>query len=210
MDLLLIMNHNHPYSEVVRQYYVTTPVIPDIKGRIIEVPVQPNQPLKAGTELFKIDPEPFEDKVKGLEGELSAAKRDLERAEEPLGKKLGSERDRDQARAKVGDLTAKLDDARFDLEQTVVKAPDDGFVTQLVVRPGMMALPLSMRPVMTFVHKQEGHFVGWFRQNSLLRLKKADAAEVVLDALPGVILVGIMRKILLRMSAWMNYVFPLH
>ena len=54
--LLLVMNYNHPYSEVVRQYYTTTPMIPDIKGRIIEVPVQPNQPLKAGDVLFKIDP----------------------------------------------------------------------------------------------------------------------------------------------------------
>jgi multidrug resistance efflux pump len=275
--LLLVMNYNHPYSEVVRQYYATTPIIPDIKGRIIEVPVQPNQPLKAGAELFKIDPEPFEDKVEGLQGELATAKRDLERSEELLGKKLGSERDRDQAHAKVDDLTAKLDNARYDLEQTVVTAPNDGFVTQLMLRPGMMALPLAIRPVMTFVHKEKGKFVGWFRQNSLLRLKKGDEAEVVLDALPGVILeaevdlvlpaigegqlqpsgnflrfaqqtnpgrvvvmlritdpafkeyrlpsglfgqaavytehfhhVRIMRKILLRMAGWMNYVFPLH
>jgi len=275
--LLLIMNYNHPYSEVVRQYYTTTPMIPDIKGRIIEVPVTPNQPLKAGDVLFKIDPEPYEDKVKGIEGEIAAAKKDLERAEELFAKKLGSERDLDQARAKVDDLNAQLEDARFDLEQTVVTAPDDGFVTQLVLRPGMMALPLSMRPVMTFVHKQEGIYIGWFRQNSLLRLKKGDEAEVVLDSLPGVILqaevdfvfpaigegqlqpgadflrfgqqkvpgraavalrimdpnyeqyrlpgglfgqaaiytehfhhVGVMRKILLRMAAWMNYVFPIH
>jgi len=273
--LLLIMNYNHPYSEVVRQYYTTTPMMPDIRGRIIEVPVQPNQPLKAGEVLFRIDPEPFEDKVKGLEGELAAAKKDLERAEELFAKKLGSERDLDQARAKVDSLTAQLEDARFDLEQTVVKAPDDGFVTQLTLRPGMMALPL--RPVMTFVHKQEGVYIGWFRQNSLLRLKQGEEAEVVLDALPGKILkaqvdfvfpgigegqlqpgadflrfaqqripgraavalritdpdhdqyrlpgglfgqaaiysehfhhVGIMRKILLRMAAWMNFVFPLH
>jgi multidrug resistance efflux pump len=275
--LLLIMNYNHPYSEVVRQYYTTTPMIPDIKGRIIEVPVQPNQPLKAGDVLFKIDPEPFEDKVKGLEGEIAAAKKDLVRAEEMFTKKLGSERDLDQARAKVDDLNAQLEDARYDLEQTVVTAPDDGFVTQLTLHPGMMALPLSMRPVMTFVHKQEGIYIGWFRQNSLLRLEKGDAAEVVLDSLPGVILkaevdfvfpaigegqlqpgadfmrfnqqrspgrdavalritdpryaeyrlpggrfgqaavytehfhhVGILRKVLLRMAAWMNYVFPLH
>jgi multidrug resistance efflux pump len=275
--LLLVMNYNHPYSEVVRQYYTTTPMIPDIKGRIIEVPVQPNQPLKAGDVLFKIDPEPFEDKVKGLEGEIAAAKKDLARAEELFAKKLGSERDLDQARAKVDDLNAQFEDARYDLEQTVVTAPDDGFVTQLTLRPGMMALPLSMRPVMTFVHKQEGIYIGWFRQNSLLRLKKGDAAEVVLDSLPGVILkaevdfvfpaigegqlqpgadfmrfsqqtnpgrdavalritdpayqqyhlpagrfgqaavytehfhhVGILRKVLLRMAAWMNYVFPVH
>jgi multidrug resistance efflux pump len=273
--LLLIMNYNHPYSEVVRQYYTTTPMMSDIRGRIVEVPVAPNQPLKPGDVLFRIDPKPFEEKAKGLEGELAAAKKDLERADDLFARKLGSERDLDQARAKVDSLTAQLEDARFDLEQTVVKAPGDGFVTQVTLRPGMMALPL--RPVMTFVDKQEGIYIGWFRQNSLLRLKKGEAAELVLDSLPGKILkaevdfvfpaigegqlepgtdflrfaqqripgraavalkvtdpdyeqyrlpgglfgqaavytehfhhVGIMRKILLRMAAWMNYVFPLH
>jgi multidrug resistance efflux pump len=136
--LLLVMNYNHPYSEVVRQYYTTTPMMPDIRGRIVEVPVAPNQPLKADDVLFRIDPEPFEDKVKGIEGEIAAAKKDLERAEELFAKKLGSERDLDQARAKVDSLTAELQDARFDLEQTVVTAPSDGFVTQLTLRPGMM------------------------------------------------------------------------
>ena len=275
--LLLLMNYNHPYSEVVRQYYATTPVIPDIKGRIIEVPVRPNQPLQAGELLFKIDPEPFEDRVAGLEGELAAAKKDQERAQDLFNRKVGSERDLDRAKARADQLQAELDDARYDLAQTVVTAPDEGFVTQLVLRPGMMALPLSMRPVMTFVHKQGGVFVGWFRQNSLLRLKKGDQAEVVLDALPGTVLeaevdsvlptigegqlqpsadflrfdqqrnpgriavalkitdpdfkdyrlpgglfgqaaiytdhfhhVAVMRKVLLRMAAWMNYLFPLH
>jgi RND family efflux transporter MFP subunit len=273
--LLLLMNYNHPYSEVVRQYYTTTPIISEVRGRVVEVPVKANRPLKEGDVLFRIDPKPFEDDIEGIEGELQAAQKDLARAEELFGKQVGSERNVDQTRAKVEDLKAKLANARFDLEQTVVTAPSAGFVTQLALQPGAMALPL--RPLMTFVHKQKGIFVGWFRQNSLLRLKKGDDAEVILDALPGVILegevdyviptigegqvqpmadflrfnqqtipgrvavainvtderlqnyrlpgglfgqaaiyteqfhhVGIMRKVLLRMAGWMNYVFPLH
>lgn len=273
--LLLLMNYNHPYSGVVRQYYTTTPIIAEVRGRVVEVPVKPNRPLKEGDVLFRIDPKPFQDEIEGVEGELEAARKDLARAEELFGKQVSSERSVDQARAKVDDLKAKLANARFDLEQTVVKAPSDGFVTQLALQPGAMALPL--RPLMTFVHKQKGIFVGWFRQNSLLRLKKGDEAEVILDALPGIILegevdyviptigegqvqpmadflrfnqqtipgrvavaikvtderlksyrlpgglfgqaaiytehfhhVGIMRKVLLRMAGWMNYVFPLH
>jgi len=275
--LLLVMNYNHPYSEVVRQYYTTTPIIPEVKGRVVEVPVEPNVPLQAGDVLFKIDPKPFQDRIDGIEGELAAAIKELTRAEKLYAKGAGSERDLDQARARFDDLEAELADARFELAQTVVTAPSDGFVTQLTLKPGMMALPLATRPVMTFIHEQEGIFIGWFRQNSLLRLKKGDEAEVVLDALPGVILkaqvefvfpgigegqlqptadfmrfgqqtipgrlavalrvtdtgfgqrrlpgglygqaaiytehfhhVAVMRKVLLRMAAWMNYVFPLH
>lgn len=275
--LLLIMNYNHPYSETVRQYFVTTPVIPEVRGRVIEVPVQPNVWVEEGSVLFRIDPEPFQYKVDGLEAELDAAKKDLARFEELYLKQAGTQRNRDEAKAKVDDLQAKLDDARFDLSQTIVTAPSDGFVTQLILRPGMMAVPLPLAPVMTFVHKEPRVFFGWFRQNSLLRLKKGSKAEVSLDGIPGTIFegevtqvmpaigngqlkpggdflrfgieqgpgriavamqitdpkfddylvpmgafgqaaiysehfhhVGIMRKILLRMSAWMNYVFPLH
>lgn len=275
--LLMIMNYNHPYSEAVRQYFVTTPIIPEVKGRVVEVPVQANTSIKKGDVLYKIDRQPFEDEIRGLEGEMVAARKDLERAKELYSKQVASERSLDQARARVDELQAKLDDARFSLEQTVVTAPSDGFVTQLALRPGMMALPLAFNPAMNFVHREERIFFGWFRQNSLLRLAPGSQAEVTLDGIPGVIFkgtvkevlpviaegqlkpgadflrfdrernpgrvpvaikiddpalaqyplplgvfgqaavysdhfihVGVLRRVLLRMAAWMNYVFPLH
>jgi multidrug resistance efflux pump len=275
--LLLLMNYNHPYSEVVRQYYTTTPVIPEVKGRVIDVPVQMNEPVNAGDVLYKIDSKPFRDKVEGIKGKLAAARNELKRAENLISQGAVSQRHLDEARARVEELESDLANAEFDLQQTVVTAPSNGFVTQLNLRPGMMALPLAARPAMTFMHEQTGIFIGWFRQNSLLRLKQGDEAEVVLDALPGLTLksqvkfvfpaigegqmqpsaefmrfgqqkipgriavaleitdpryeqnnlpaglygqaaiytehfhhIGLMRKVLLRMAAWMNYVFPLH
>lgn len=273
--LLLLMNYNHPYSEVVRQYYTTTPIISEVRGRVVEVPIKANTPLQEGDVLFRIDPEPFEDDISGIKGELEAAQKDLDRTTELFAKEVASERSVDQTDAKVDELRSELSEAQFKLEQTVVRAPGEGFVAQLNLRPGAMALPL--RPLMTFVHQQERTFVGWFRQNSLLRLQQGDAAEVILDSLPGVILEGevdfvipvigegqmqpiadflrfqqqtvpgrvavvikvtdprldelrlpgglfgqaaiythhfhhiaVIRKVLLRMAAWMNYVFPLH
>ncbi|MCB1788142.1 MAG: HlyD family secretion protein [Chromatiaceae bacterium] len=275
--LLLLMNYNHPYSETVRQYYVTTPIISEVRGRVVEVPIRPNTPVKKGDILFQIDPEPFQEAVNGLDAELLAARKDLDRAEELFRKKVGSERAADEARARVDELQAKLADARFDLQQTIVTAPSDGVVTQLALRPGMMATPLAISPVMYFLHQEERIYFGWFRQNSLLRLIQGSEAELALDAVPGVIFkgrvrevlpaiaegqvrpdanfirfdqersagrvpvaieitdpafheytlpsgtfgqaaiytdhfhhVGIMRKVLLRMAAWLNYVFPMH
>ena len=58
--LLLIMNYNHPFTTNARIYFAVTPVFPSVRGRVIEVPVQPNAPLKEGDVLFRIDPKPYE------------------------------------------------------------------------------------------------------------------------------------------------------
>ena len=47
-----------PYSEMARNYYVSTPIVPLVRGRVIEVPVQANQPVKKGDVLFRLDAAP--------------------------------------------------------------------------------------------------------------------------------------------------------
>lgn len=277
--LIFVMNYNHPYSEISREYFVTTPIVPAVTGNVIEVPVKGNIALKKGDVLFRIDPIPFESKVASLEAQLVAAKEDLKRAKKLIKKNLGTQRDVDLATAKVDDLSAQLDGAKFNLEQTTVRAPTDGYVTQVVLRPGMRAASLPLRPVMVFVHDEGHYYIGWFRQNSMLRLNVGNEAEVAFDSIPGEVFSGvvesvlpaiaegqvqasgnlinlawpqrpgripvlikitdtafdeyrdkipggayaqtaiysehvhhvaIMRKILLRMSSWMNYLFPFH
>src|SRR5436309_12056132 len=44
--LLLIMNYNHPFTNNARIYFAVTPVLPTVRGRVIEVPVKENAPLK--------------------------------------------------------------------------------------------------------------------------------------------------------------------
>ena len=58
--LLLIMNYNHPFTKNARIYFAVTPVLPTVKGRVVEVPVKENAPLKEGDVLFRIDPKPYE------------------------------------------------------------------------------------------------------------------------------------------------------
>jgi len=57
---LLVMNYNHPFTANARIYFAVTPILPTVKGRVVEVPVQANAPLKEGDVLFRIDPKPFE------------------------------------------------------------------------------------------------------------------------------------------------------
>jgi len=234
---------------------------------------------------------PFRDKVEALEARLDGAtddrdhaKLERDRSAKLQAKGAGSDRTTERWRAqyeeavaKVDDLEAQLHQARFDLDSTVVRAPSDGIVTQLTARPGMMAGRVEFSAVMVFLPRDEAALIGWYRQNSLLRLKAGDEAEVAFDALPGQVFkakvkqvlpaiaegqlsgtadlieyrentvagrmavelelddplieryhlpeglygqsaiytdhahhVALLRRILLRMSSWLNYVFPFH
>ncbi len=277
--LILFMNYNHPYTESARQYFVTTPIVPNVTGQVVEVPVTGNEPLDAGDVLFKLDPEPFQNRVDSLKARVAAAQSDFDRAEQLFKANAGSKRDRDLAEAALNDQKAQLAQAEYDLGQTTVRAPTKGYVTQVILRPGMRAANLPLRPVMVFVSAENHYMVGWFRQNSLLRLQPGYEAEVAFTGIPGTVFTGVveqvtpalaegqvqatgnlvhpnmaprpgrvsvlinitdpryaeyadqvpgcdyaqaavysdhfhhvafMRKILLRMAAWMNYLFPFH
>jgi multidrug resistance efflux pump len=250
--ILLIMNYNHPFTKEARIYFYTTPIVPVVRGPVIEVPVQANKPLKKGDVLFRIDPQPYEyalqqkraalaeaeQNVKQLQAAAAAArakaneeiatrdrtKQSFERyqtgndtakaAGRPLpyselqvenqrGLYLASEAsvanaiamaaqaqlafqsNIDGINTTVARLQAEVQQARYDLDQTVFRAPTDGYVAQLFLRPGMMAVPLPLRPVMVFVHNEDQRLVAAFQQNALQRINVGDIAEVAFDALPG-------------------------
>jgi len=277
--LIFVMNYNHPHADISREYFATTPIVPAVTGTVIEVPVEPLVKLKKGDVLFKIDPIPFQNRVLSLTAQIALASDDVERTRKLLINRNVSQRDADAALTRYESLNGQLLTAEFELEMTVVRAPTDGYVAQMVLRPGMRAASLPLRPVMIFVHDEGNYFVGWFRQNSMLRLKTGDEAEVAFDGIPGRVFSGtvksvlpvmaegqlqasgtlinpmaapypgriavmiditdpefeafrdlvpggayaqaaiytehfhhvaIMRKILLRMSSWMNYLFPFH
>ena len=75
--ILLVMNYNHPFSKNARIYFTTTPIIPDVKGRVIEVPVASNSLLKAGDILFRIDPKHYEFEVTQRRASLVAAEQNV-------------------------------------------------------------------------------------------------------------------------------------
>lgn len=90
----------------------------------------------------------------------------------------------------VARLKAEVEQAQFNLDETVVRAPTDGYVTQLILRPGQMAVPLPIAPAMVFIHAEEYYYVGAFRQNSLQRLKPGFEAEFMFRSLPGRVFTG--------------------
>jgi len=75
--LLLIMNYNHPFTTNARIYFAVTPVFPSVRGRVIEVPVQANMPLKQGDVLFRVDPKPFQYVVDQKQAALAEAEQNV-------------------------------------------------------------------------------------------------------------------------------------
>lgn len=98
--------------------------------------------------------------------------------------------------SQVASLRAQLAEAKYNLQQTVVRAPSDGYATQVLIRPGTFAAALPLRPVMVFIPKQKRQIVAQFRQNSLLRLKRGDEAEIVFNALQGKVFTGTLASVL--------------
>lgn len=198
--LLMVMNYNHPYGKFAKEYFVSVPIVSAVRGIVISVDAIPNTPLQQGDVLFKIDPVPFENRVAGLNAQLKSATIDLNRAKELLRRKAGKQRDVDLAQANVDNLAANLSTAEYDLERTVVRAPSNGMVTQVALRPGVMSVPIPLRPAMVFIPEQGREIVGSFWQNSLLRMKPGFMAEVSFDAVPGHIFKGKLKTVLPVMS----------
>lgn len=188
--LLLLMGMYHPFTKEARIYTLTTPVLPTVNGRIKEVNVKTGDRVQVGDQLFRIDPVPFQLEVDRLEAELVLAQSNLEDAEELLAKKFASPKDVERAQAEVDSLAAQLGRAEFDLSETTVRADSDGYMAQVRLRPGALAVPMPLKPLMTLVNDEDRFLMGGFHQNPLQNIQPGFEAEVIFVALPGKVFTG--------------------
>jgi hypothetical protein len=77
-----------------------------------------------------------------------------------------------------------LKDARWRLDQTVYRAPTNGSVIALSLRPGAMAVPLPLTPAMTFVEDDQWIMM-IFKQNEVRKIKPGQEAEIAMKMYPG-------------------------
>ena len=270
--LILTLNVVAPSSADVRVIKYVVNIVPQVKGRVIEVPVEPNRPVKKGDVLFRIDPTPYQLQVNALEAQLANAigtskeqeeqlsgaaaqvsqarsaieqaiarvrevsakvelarlrveqnrelvktgagnRFDLEQAEANLkeleGQVDGARSAEAQARsaelqaiasqrqvvqrlgaktngeyAQVAQVRAQLESAKWDLSQTTVTAPANGYAINLQLRPGSMTAAFPALPVVTFV-EDEFMVVALYSQNELHQVAPGNEAEIALKTYPG-------------------------
>ena len=70
--MILTLNVVAPSSNDVRVLKYTVQVIPTVKGRVIEVPVEPNRLVKKGELLFRIDPTQYQYELAAAQAKLGA------------------------------------------------------------------------------------------------------------------------------------------
>ncbi len=274
--MILTLNVVAPSSPDVRVIKYVVQIVPQVRGRVIEVPVAGNDYVQKGAVLFRIDPTPYQNAVNQLEGSLAAnqaalndALAGLSQAEASVGEmkeavkaaagqvdalraqlelarkrvvqyrklvaagaderfsleqweanvrqldgqmaaasaseaqarlKLSARSGDDQAavasakarvataKAQIAATQASLDNARWELSQTVTYAPADGWVMNLQLRPGSMVVAVPLAPAMTFVEEHNYQIIALYNQNEIHQVQPGDAAEIALATKPGSII----------------------
>ena len=269
---ILLLNVFAPSSNDVRVMKYMVNVIPQVRGRVLEVPAEGNRHMQKGEVLYKIDPTPYQLTVNQLEAQLSNAvgsskeleeqligsmaqvsaakaaieqatsrvaqsnaqvelarkrvaqhrelvakgagnKFDLEQAETNLrdmestldgarsaeaqarsaeGQALAGERQIRQRMgaktngewAQIATVRAQLENAKWELSQTVAYAPANGTPTNVQLRAGGFVVPMPIAPALTFV-EDEFVVIAYFHQNELHQVQPGDEAEFALRTLPG-------------------------
>lgn len=163
-------------------------VAPDVSGLVTQVLVHDNQPVVAGTPLFRVDTPRYQlavsqaaANVASQETQLAQARREAQR-NRALGDLVAGET-REQGDAKVAQLAAMLDQARvalatarLNLARTEVRASVAGTVSNLDLRPGDYAT--AGHPEFAIIDRESLHIIGYFEETKLPRVHVGDPVQV--------------------------------
>ncbi len=109
---------------------------PEIGGRVVEIGFKEGQPVKAGQLLIALDDSIYRAQLDQARANHELARRNNERAQELLARKLIAQADRDQASANFDAAAAAVALAQARLEQCRILAPFAGITGLRLVSPG--------------------------------------------------------------------------
>jgi multidrug resistance efflux pump len=240
---ILMLGQYTPYSkEAFVQSYVVQ-MAPEYGGRVKEVFITSNTPIKKGDPLFQMDPEPWQNRVdeheallasagtnvqklaqkvlearadaaqtranlKGAEAKYEMIKRAAEKDAvskihlEEIEQRVAALRAQTHAdkaavrtaqlafdsevgneHTQIADVLAKLATAKYHLKSTIIRAPSDGYVSNLQLYPGSFIR--LKNPVMTFINSEEYWIAAKMNQRGIQRVRPGNHAEVAFDMYPG-------------------------
>ncbi len=123
-------------------------------------------------------------RVAANEASIREAQAEVERAELEYHSQI------DGVNTTVANVEAKLELARFYLDNTLMVAPEDGYIINLQVRPGMVAGALRIGAIATFICDSDRYLLAHYFMENLKHVKAGQEVEVALDLYPGQIFTG--------------------
>jgi len=183
-------------------------ITPRVGGPIVELPVHDNQLVTKGDLLFKIDPRTYALALEQAEAKLKQAQaselvkadqakrgRDLSRkdkgaiSEQALVRK---ENDLLVAQADVDVAEANLHAAKLDLEFTEVRAPVDGYVTNLLLRYGSQTV--ANQPALALIDINSFWVHGYFKETQIKNVRPDNKVVIKLMTWPDTPLEGVVES----------------
>jgi len=163
-------------------------IAPDVSGPVTTVPVHDNQAVKRGDVLFEIDTARFELALQRARAEVESAQVVLAQArrEDARNRALNdvvSQELREQTRTRMEAAGAALARAEVELrsaqlnrERATVRAPADGWVTNLELREGGYAA--AGHPLVALIDRDSFYVEGYFEETKLPRIHVGDQVRV--------------------------------
>jgi RND family efflux transporter MFP subunit len=195
LGLFIPMGWSAPQGKAL-VYRNAVAIVPDVAGEVADVPVAPNMPLKRGDVLFRIDPTPYDAQVKALEAQLTLASTRLTQMTALHERDAGRGFDVEQRQSEVDQLKAQLESARWNLDKSVVRAPADGYVTNVALRRGARVGNLPLSPVMAFIDTSTTMIVVEIDQIDARYISAGQGVEIAFKFAPGRIFTGKVESVL--------------
>ncbi|WP_398471018.1 HlyD family secretion protein [Tardiphaga sp.] len=171
-------------------------VVPDVAGEVTEVAAMANTPLKAGDVLFRIDPTPYAAQVKTIDAQFQLARTRLDQMTRLYERDAGRGFDVEQRQSEFDQLKGQLESARWNLDKTTVRAPADGYVTNLALRKGARVSNLPLSPVMAFIETSATIIGVEIDQIDARHVRPGQEVEATFKFAPGQIYPGKVESVL--------------
>ena len=173
-------------------------VAADVAGLVTDVAVADNQAVRRGELLFRIDPRRFQQAWVQAQALVAQRAADLELRRRQAARRallddevISRENREDSglevvaARGRLDEARALLETARLNVERTEVRAPVDGWVTNLAIHRGEFVQAGQAR--LAVVDRQSFWVYGYFEENRLNAVKVGSRADISLLGGRGVL-----------------------
>jgi RND family efflux transporter MFP subunit len=178
-----------PWTRDGRVRVEVVDIAAQISGKVDKLEVADNQTVKKGDILFEIEPVDYRLALEQAEATLKSRQFDEQVAEEDSVRrqKLGveavstEEKNTYQSNAQVAEAAyqtalAARDQAKVNLDRTIIRSPVNGYVTNLILRIGDYATPGQTK--LTLVDSDSFWVVGYFEETKLPYIHEGDYAHI--------------------------------